>query len=118
MNELNLIKKEFGIFDKNGNFFVDSKHVAKIFKKRHDNVLQSIDNLLKNESCKDFNDLNFKVTFLKNKSGRQDKIYNITKDGEFAVFTKEQMSLPDDIELVIYYVKVSRISILKNCVEG
>jgi Rha family phage regulatory protein len=79
--ELKLIKKEYGIFDKGGYFFADSKKISKIFSKRHDNVLRSIENLVKNGCSKEFFALNFKVTFKKNKSGRSDKMYYITKDG-------------------------------------
>jgi len=92
MNELKLIKKEYGIFDKKGEFFADSKHVAKRFGKRHDNVLRDIENLINDlqnienddshfDTTKDKGHLNFEVTFTKNKSGRIDKSYNITRDG-------------------------------------
>lgn len=79
--ELKIIKKEYGIFDKKGEFYADSRKVSKVFDKRHDNVLQAIDNLVKNGCSEIFFVLNFQVTFNKNKSGRKDKIYNMTKDG-------------------------------------
>jgi phage regulator Rha-like protein len=42
VNELKIIKKEYGIFDKKGEFFADSLIVAKIFEKNHDDLLKTI----------------------------------------------------------------------------
>jgi len=65
-------------------FVADSRVVAEIFGKRHDNFIQRIENILKN--IKD-TDLNFKDSILfvkkqyKDNSGKTNKYYEMSRDG-------------------------------------
>ncbi|MGY3892851.1 Rha family transcriptional regulator [Aeromonas enterica] len=63
-----------------GEVFTTSRKVAKLFGKRHDNVLAVIEKL---ECSKAFAELNFEVCFENSKlqNGKPLKYYNITKDG-------------------------------------
>ena len=65
---------------KNGEVFTTSRKVAEVFGKRHDNVIQAIENL---ECDADFAKLNFQVCFENSElqNGKPLKYYNITKDG-------------------------------------
>jgi Rha family phage regulatory protein len=77
VNELKIIKKEYGIFDKKGEFFADSLIVAKIFEKNHDDLLKTIRNL---QCSKEFFTRNFCGVKYK-KRGREFPKYEITRDG-------------------------------------
>lgn len=63
-----------------GEVFTTSRKVAKLFGKRHDNVLAAIEKL---ECSKAFAKLNFEVCFENSElqNGKPLKYYNITKDG-------------------------------------
>ncbi|HEA3088996.1 TPA: Rha family transcriptional regulator [Aeromonas salmonicida] len=63
-----------------GEVFTTSHKVAKLFGKRHDNVLAAIEKL---ECSKTFAKLNFEVCFENSElqNGKPLKYYNITKDG-------------------------------------
>lgn len=69
------------VFERDGKLFASSRGVAERFGKRHDNVLQSIDNL----SCSPrFRALNFQETEIKVKAGateRTIRTVDMTKDG-------------------------------------
>lgn len=70
---------EYGLFaDKNDTARVDSRYVAECFEKRHDDVLKSIRNL----DCSDeFRLRNFAESSYKNKQGKKQPCYCITRDG-------------------------------------
>lgn len=70
---------EYGLFaDKNDTARVDSRYVAECFEKRHDDVLKSIRNL----DCSDeFRLRNFAESFYKNKQGKKQPCYCMTRDG-------------------------------------
>lgn len=73
---------DIGLTIRNDVLVADSKQVAAHFKKRHDNVLQAIDNL---ECSDEFRRLNFQETFqtvaMPNGATRQDTSFTITRDG-------------------------------------
>lgn len=73
--------KEPVVFERDGRLFANSRDVAAHFTKRHDNVLQAIDNL----SCSPrFRALNFQETEVKVKAGateRTIRTVDMTKDG-------------------------------------
>lgn len=70
---------EYGLFaDKNDTARVDSRYVAECFEKRHDDVLKSIRNL----DCSDkFRLRNFAESSYKNKQGKKQPCYCMTRDG-------------------------------------
>jgi len=61
-----------------GRIWAKSTDVAAFFGKRHDNVLQSIENL---DVPADFTDLNFQVSEYLDASGKANKSYEMTRDG-------------------------------------
>ncbi len=63
---------------KNKQPMASSLDVAEGFGKRHDNVIQTIESL---ECSKEFTRLNFQVSKYKDKSGKLNKSYQMTKDG-------------------------------------
>lgn len=79
---------DYGVTEKNGIPVVSSRRVAQVFGKRHDNVLQAIDNLLnpRNGISNDFGLLNFKVSHyygISDGIGKKVKYkeYLLTRDG-------------------------------------
>ncbi len=60
------------VYEKNNKVFTDSRYIAKVFEKRHDNVLRDIEALIKNE--KDLV-LNFEEIFFADSFGRQQPMY-------------------------------------------
>ncbi len=69
----------YGLFaDIQGTVKVNSLFVAKFFDKRHDNVLTDIKNL---DCSKEFGLLNFKETSYKDDWNRNQKCYEMTRDG-------------------------------------
>lgn len=76
-----LIKpNSFGLFAerKSGQAMVDSRTVAEVFEKEHKNVLRDIKNL---DCSPEFTALNFEPSTYKDKSGKKNLCYNMTKDG-------------------------------------
>lgn len=70
---------EFGMFaDKNGSAKVDSLYVAKMFQKRHDNVLRDIAEL---DCSEEFRLLNFEESKYKNEQGHYQPCIDMTRDG-------------------------------------
>ncbi|EAJ0665447.1 phage antirepressor Ant [Campylobacter coli] len=60
--------------------FINSLDLAKVFKKRHDNIIQTIENLPQDE----FKTLNFEISSSIRKNGlfeKDTKFYNLTRDG-------------------------------------
>lgn len=72
------MKNELGIFVKHETPIVSSREVAKVFGKRHDNVLREIENL---ECTEVFRLLNFEESFYKNSQNKNQPEYLMTKDG-------------------------------------
>lgn len=68
----------FGVFAMKGVPFVNSRKVAEVFNKRHDNVLQAIANC---ECSEEFRLLNFKESFYKNEQNKNQPEVSMTKDG-------------------------------------
>lgn len=79
-----ILNPDYGLYEREGKPFCDSLQIAETFNKRHDNVMQSIENTFKN--INDFNILNFKeinfikTSYLDDRKRRQPK-YLLTKDG-------------------------------------
>ncbi len=70
---------EYGIFADNHNkVMVNSRFVAQLFEKRHDNVLRDIAEL---DCSKEFNLLNFEEIKYKDDRGRKQPCVNMTRDG-------------------------------------
>ena len=68
-----------GLVEKDGRVLVSSVDVAEHFEKRHKNVIQSIENIMK---CnKDFTGLNFQPSEYEDSSGRMLPSYYMTRDG-------------------------------------
>lgn len=63
---------------KNGQAMIDSRTVAEVFGKQHKNVLRDIENL---DCSPEFTALNFEPSKYKDKSGKKNPCYNMTKDG-------------------------------------
>lgn len=87
----NFLKDQFGVTEYKGQPVVSSRYVAEVFKKRHDNVLQSITDL-KNQVSKNFTEpklglsedffaLNFEEKKYKDSTGRKLPEYLLTRDG-------------------------------------
>ena len=74
MNELELVTI------KGNKATVSSLEVADHFGKRHDNVMNAIENVIKNVSA-DFNHLNFKAVSYVDAKGEKRKCYEMTRDG-------------------------------------
>jgi len=123
------------IANKEGNGITTSLIVAEVFGKRHDNVLQDIDNL----TCSDeFSLLNFKESNYTNERGKIYPMYEMTKDGfsflvmgytgvkasQFkenfiAEFNKREMMLKSDDYILqrAMVIMTKRIAILEEQVE-
>ena len=72
-------KNELGIYaDGNGVVRADSLVVAKIFEKRHDNVVRDIRNL---DCSEEFRLLNFEESSYTNLQGHRQACFNMTRDG-------------------------------------
>ena len=66
------------VFERNNQAVTSSRLVADYFGKRHDTVTRAIENL----SCsKEFTRHNFAVSSYKDRSGKKNKMYLMTKDG-------------------------------------
>lgn len=73
---------DFGVFaDTKDTARANSLLVAKIFGKRHDNVLTSIREILSSDDDDDFNLLNFKEIVYKDDRGRKQPAFAMTRDG-------------------------------------
>ena len=69
---------ELGIFISNDRPVVSSRDIARVFEKRHDNVIRDIKNL---ECSKSFYLLNFEEVKYEDEKGREYPEYLITRDG-------------------------------------
>ena len=86
---MKLIKNpEYGLYEKDNQIFCDSLQVAETFRKRHSDVLRTVENILKEDSglSENFTQRNFALSTYKDISGKQNKMYLLTKDG-FAIVT-------------------------------
>lgn len=107
----------YGIFaDKKDTARANSLLVAKIFGKRHDNVLQDIRNL---DCSEEFHLLNFQEISYKDEYGRKQKAYAMTRDGfvflvmgyrgkKAAQFKEAYIKRFNDMEKLIYSVVAVR----------
>lgn len=88
---------------------IDSRTVAEVFEKRHDNVIQAIKNL---EVSEEFNLLNFKEIKYKDSKGRSYPCYTMTRKGftrlafgftgkKAAQFIEEYITRFDEMEELI-----------------
>ena len=70
------------MFDADNNqVFCTSIDIAKVFGKRHDNILNLIGDKLKNKEIENFNLLNFKEIKYNDNRGRLYPCYKLTRDG-------------------------------------
>lgn len=58
-----------------------SLDVAKYFGKRHDHIIRAIETKILGIASEDFTALNFELSKYKDKSGKWNKMYYITRDG-------------------------------------
>lgn len=75
---------EYGVFaDTKDTARVDSRFVAEVFERRHDNVLRDIAKITASPSglSKEFALLNFEESYYKNAQGRKQPCYLLTRDG-------------------------------------
>jgi Rha family phage regulatory protein len=70
--------QELGIFEKNNDAWVSSRTLKDIFDKRHDNVLQNIENAMKS-TPEEFNALNFKLVKYTDKKGEKRPEYLLNR---------------------------------------
>lgn len=70
--------EELGIFEKDADAWAYSYDIAKLFDKRHDNVMASIERAM-GEVSDDFNRLNFKAVRRKDKKGEERKAYRLNR---------------------------------------
>ena len=66
------------VFEKEGKLFTNSLYVAKVFDKRHDNILRDIENL---ECSKEFKALNFEESKYNNSQGKRYTMFEMTEKG-------------------------------------
>jgi len=64
--------------NKDGKVFVSSLDIADNFGKQHKNIIRDVENI---ECTPEFSELNFEPTSYLDKSNRESKCYNITRDG-------------------------------------
>lgn len=86
---MKLIKNpEYGLYEKGNRIFCDSLQVAETFNKRHADVLRNIETIIRQDSglSTNFTQRNFALSTYKDSSGKQNKMYLLTKDG-FAIVT-------------------------------
>lgn len=84
MSKMLIPTNEFGIFvDNKDTARISSLDVAKMFDKKHYNVIRDIENITEPKSglSKDFTKLNFEVSNYKDNTGRKLKSYNLTRNG-------------------------------------
>lgn len=86
---MKLVKNpEYGLYEKDNQIFCDSLQVAEELNKRHSDVLRAVENIIREDSglSKNFTQRNFALSTYKDVSGKQNKMYLLTKDG-FAIVT-------------------------------
>ena len=72
--------KELGIFEKAEDAWTTSVDLARIFEKRHDNVLRDIKKII--DDCSDnFGALNFGDSYYKSQQGKRIKMYRMNRKG-------------------------------------
>lgn len=77
------LNADINLYEKNGIAYCDSLQIAETFGRRHTHIIKTIENLTEPTSglSKDFTELNFEVSTYKDKSGKRNKKYLLTKDG-------------------------------------
>lgn len=78
---LDLGSSEVLVWDKDGQAVTSSRNVAAVFGKEHKNVIRDIRAVLDDNPDKDFGRLNFELTSFKDKFGRAQPEYLLTRDG-------------------------------------
>jgi Rha family phage regulatory protein len=68
-----------GLTERDGKIVVSSRDIARVFEKRHDNVVRDIKNIIANDI--EWGTLNFEDTSYKDSCGRDQTEYIITRDG-------------------------------------
>lgn len=78
-----LLNPEYQLYEREGIAFCSSRQVAETFNRRHDHILRNIDDLTAPTSgvSEVFRLLNFRESFYKDSSGKQNREYLMTKDG-------------------------------------
>ena len=71
---------ELGIFEKSDDAWTTSVDLARVFDKRHDNVIRDIE-VIMDSSPSTFVDLNFEATSYKDVKGKKHKCYRMTRKG-------------------------------------
>lgn len=71
---------DLGIFEKSEEGWTTSRDLARVFGKRHDNVMAQVERVIR-DTDKDWTDLNFKVSHYKDQSGKRNKQYDMTRKG-------------------------------------
>ena len=85
-----VLNTELNLYERNGVAYCDSLQIAETFERRHAHVIETIENLTQPTSglSKEFIVQNFEVNTYKDKSGKRNKKYLLTKDG-FAMVVME-----------------------------
>lgn len=108
---------EYGIFaDAKEVARVDSRYVAEVFEKRHDNVLRDIRKFLDPNSglSEEFTALNFKESKYKDRTGRSNPCYCMTKDG----FTILVMGFTGEKALQFKEAYIKRFNEMENFIQN
>ncbi len=71
---------DLGIFENKNIAWTTSRDLARVFDKRHDDVLRQIDRVIR-DTDKEWTDRNFAVSRYKDQSGKKNKQYNMTRKG-------------------------------------
>lgn len=69
-----------GVFEKDQDAWTTSRHLARVFDKRHDNVIAQIERVV-SETDSAWTALNFKVSHYRDKSGKRNREYLMTFKG-------------------------------------
>lgn len=72
---------DFQINKETGQIFCTSLDVAKVFEKRHADVLEIIKDLKEDKEIQNFNERNFRLVNYKDKKGESRPCYKISRDG-------------------------------------
>ncbi len=85
-----VLNTELNLYERNGVAYCDSLQIAETFERRHAHVIETIENLTQPTSglSKEFIVQNFEVNTYKDKSGKRNKKYLLTKDS-FAMVVME-----------------------------
>ena len=71
---------DLGIFEKSENAWTTSRDLARVFEKRHDNVIRDIERVLSDTDA-DWAALNFEESYYKNQQNKKQPQYRMTRKG-------------------------------------